>query len=66
MKALFEITAAITVTGGLMLAFYGLIALADCGIRKVRQKNKWRNYVRYNDRRNRAIARKCIWHTIEK
>lgn len=66
MKALFEITAAITVTGGLMLAFYGLIALADWGIRKVRQKNKWRNYVRYNDRRNRAIARKCIWHTIEK
>lgn len=66
MKAIYEITAIFTATGILILSAYGIVAFMDWSIRKIRQKNKWRNYVRYNDRRNRAIARKCIWHTIEK
>lgn len=61
--AIFEITSAITVTGGLIVVGYGAVTLIDHIARRVRGKKERERYYRA---RAKARARHYMAYTIEK
>lgn len=61
--AIFEITSAITVTGGLIVVGYGAVSLIDYIARRARAKTARQRYYRA---RAKARARRYMAYTIEK